>query len=154
VPTQGDSCVWFLVRVCPAGEAPPPGKLLVLQLTKQLLGVLPCICLHDRQAIARAMYSNPPLHGALLVQHVFDDPDLQALWYKVPSLKPIGCAWSYLAYVIGHLVPILQPYIESSFQQWCSTSGGLDKVCRANCEGVTASRVPSVPSDAEENPCS
>jgi hypothetical protein len=33
-----------------------------------------------------------------------------------PSLKPIGYTWSYLAWRIGHCVPILQPYTGSSFQ--------------------------------------
>lgn len=32
--------------------------------------------------IARATYSNPPLHGALLVSTVLGDPELKALWYK------------------------------------------------------------------------
>ena len=31
--------------------------------------------------IARATYSNPPLHGALLVSTVLGDPALKALWY-------------------------------------------------------------------------
>ena len=32
--------------------------------------------------IARATYSNPPLHGALLVSTVLGGPELKALWYK------------------------------------------------------------------------
>ncbi len=31
--------------------------------------------------IARATYSNPPLHGALLVSTVLGDPALKAQWY-------------------------------------------------------------------------
>jgi hypothetical protein len=34
----------------------------------------------------------------------------------VASLKPIGSTWSYLACRIGHLVPIWQPLMVSSFQ--------------------------------------
>lgn len=33
--------------------------------------------------IARPMYSNPPLHGALLVAKILHDPDLKQQWYKV-----------------------------------------------------------------------
>lgn len=35
------------------------------------------------QAIARPMYSNPPLHGALLVSQILKDPELKQQWYKV-----------------------------------------------------------------------
>lgn len=31
--------------------------------------------------IARATYSNPPLHGALLVSTVLGDPQLKDMWY-------------------------------------------------------------------------
>lgn len=33
------------------------------------------------KAIARPMYSNPPLHGALLVHKVLSTPNLKTLWY-------------------------------------------------------------------------
>lgn len=29
------------------------------------------------------MYSNPPLHGALLVTKILQDEELKQLWYKV-----------------------------------------------------------------------
>jgi hypothetical protein len=32
--------------------------------------------------------------------------------------EPIGYTWSYLAWRIGHLVPVWQPLMGSSFQQW------------------------------------
>ena len=32
--------------------------------------------------IVRAMYSNPPLHGARIVAEVLSDPELKAEWYK------------------------------------------------------------------------
>lgn len=35
------------------------------------------------QAIARPMYSNPPLHGALLVSTILKDNELKQQWYKV-----------------------------------------------------------------------
>lgn len=35
--------------------------------------------------IARPMYSNPPLHGALLVTKILQDPKLKALWYDVSA---------------------------------------------------------------------
>ena len=33
--------------------------------------------------LARPMYSNPPLHGALLVAKVLQDPDLKQSWKVV-----------------------------------------------------------------------
>jgi aspartate aminotransferase len=33
--------------------------------------------------IARPMYSNPPLHGALLVSKILHDGDLKQQWYQV-----------------------------------------------------------------------
>jgi aspartate/tyrosine/aromatic aminotransferase len=33
--------------------------------------------------IARPMYSNPPLHGALLVSKILHDADLKQTWYQV-----------------------------------------------------------------------
>ena len=39
--------------------------------------------------IARPMYSNPPLHGALLVTKILQDPALKNLWYDVSNLT--GC---------------------------------------------------------------
>ncbi|CAM8896582.1 unnamed protein product [Rhodiola kirilowii] len=34
------------------------------------------------QQIARPMYSNPPLHGALVVSIILSEPDLKSLWLK------------------------------------------------------------------------
>ena len=34
------------------------------------------------QQLARPMYSNPPLHGALVVSTILGDPDLKNLWLK------------------------------------------------------------------------
>lgn len=34
------------------------------------------------QQIARPMYSNPPLHGALIVSIILSDPELKGLWLK------------------------------------------------------------------------
>lgn len=39
------------------------------------------------QQIARPMYSNPPLHGALIVSTILEDPDLKALWYKEVKVR-------------------------------------------------------------------
>ena len=33
------------------------------------------------KAIARPMYSSPPLHGALLVTKILQDPELKARWF-------------------------------------------------------------------------
>lgn len=38
------------------------------------------------KAIARPMYSNPPLHGALLVAQILHDPDLKQKWFAVSAV--------------------------------------------------------------------
>lgn len=40
------------------------------------------------QQLARPMYSNPPVHGALMVSTILSDPDLKKLWLK--EVK-VGC---------------------------------------------------------------
>lgn len=35
------------------------------------------------QLVARAMYSNPPLHGAQLVKTILQDADLKKQWFGV-----------------------------------------------------------------------
>ena len=39
------------------------------------------------QLIARPMYSNPPLHGALIVSTVLGDPELKKLWLNEVKVK-------------------------------------------------------------------
>lgn len=34
------------------------------------------------QQLARPMYSNPPVHGALIISTILGDPDLKKLWLK------------------------------------------------------------------------
>jgi aspartate/tyrosine/aromatic aminotransferase len=34
------------------------------------------------QQLARPMYSNPPVHGALVVSTILSDPQLKKLWLK------------------------------------------------------------------------
>ena len=41
------------------------------------------------QAIARPMYSNPPLHGALLVSEILKDKELKQKWYQVSTSTSI-----------------------------------------------------------------
>jgi hypothetical protein len=47
----------------------------------------------------------------------------------LPSLKPIGYSWSYLACRIGHFIPIWQPCIGSLIQQCAIVRRGID-ACR------------------------
>lgn len=56
------------------------------------------VCEDDKQAVAvksqlqqlaRPMYSNPPVHGALIVSTILGDPDLKKLWLK--EVKVIHC---------------------------------------------------------------
>ncbi|XP_078431180.1 aspartate aminotransferase 1 [Wolffia australiana] len=57
----------------------------------QRIGCLSILCEDELQAvavksqlqqIARPMYSNPPVHGALLVSTILGDPELKTLWLK------------------------------------------------------------------------
>ncbi|KAI3963784.1 hypothetical protein MKW98_029894 [Papaver atlanticum] len=57
----------------------------------QRVGCLSLVCDDDKQAIAvksqlqqiaRPMYSNPPVHGALVVSTILSDPNLKNLWLK------------------------------------------------------------------------
>ncbi|KAK9088796.1 hypothetical protein Scep_027878 [Stephania cephalantha] len=57
----------------------------------QRVGCLSVLCEDDKQAVAvksqlqqlaRPMYSNPPVHGALVVSIILKDPNLKSLWLK------------------------------------------------------------------------
>ncbi|XP_075498002.1 aspartate aminotransferase, mitochondrial isoform X2 [Primulina tabacum] len=57
----------------------------------QRVGCLSVVCEDEKQAVAvksqlqqlaRPMYSNPPVHGALIVSTILGDPDLKKLWLK------------------------------------------------------------------------
>ncbi|KAG2496504.1 hypothetical protein HYH03_005329 [Edaphochlamys debaryana] len=57
----------------------------------QRVGCLSVVCDNQRdasavesqlKAIARPMYSNPPLHGALLVTKILQDAELKQMWFK------------------------------------------------------------------------
>ncbi|KAK8710066.1 hypothetical protein V6N13_145408 [Hibiscus sabdariffa] len=57
----------------------------------QRVGCLSVLCEDEKQAVAvksqlqqlaRPMYSNPPVHGALIVSMILGDPDLKKLWLK------------------------------------------------------------------------
>ncbi|KAL1812759.1 hypothetical protein ACET3Z_022824 [Daucus carota] len=57
----------------------------------QRVGCLSLVCEDEKQAVAvksqlqqigRPMYSNPPVHGALLVSTILGEPDLKELWLK------------------------------------------------------------------------
>ncbi|GAB2274709.1 L-asparaginase 1 [Dionaea muscipula] len=68
----------------------------------QRVGCLSVLCEDEKQAIAvksqlqqlaRPMYSNPPVHGALIVSTILGDPDLKNLWLeevKVMADRIIG----------------------------------------------------------------
>ncbi|CAN0914027.1 Aspartate aminotransferase, mitochondrial [Linum grandiflorum] len=57
----------------------------------QRVGCLSVLCENEKQAvavksqlqmIARPMYSNPPVHGALIVSTILGDPELKKVWLK------------------------------------------------------------------------
>lgn len=53
------------------------------------------------QLLARPMYSNPPLHGALIVSTILGDPKLKKLWLK--EVKVIA-ALQFFAFLLVYLV--------------------------------------------------
>lgn len=42
------------------------------------------------QQIARPMYSNPPVHGALVVSIILNDPELKSLWLKEVKVRSLN----------------------------------------------------------------
>lgn len=44
------------------------------------------------QQLARPMYSNPPVHGALIVSTILGDPDMKSLWLK--EVKVSNCSYA------------------------------------------------------------
>jgi aspartate aminotransferase, mitochondrial len=55
----------------------------------QRIGALSIVCDNAKEAacvesqlkaVARAKYSNPPVHGALLVHEILSSPDLKKMW--------------------------------------------------------------------------
>lgn len=57
----------------------------------QRIGCLSLVCADDKESLAvrsqvqqilRPMYSNPPLHGALIAMTILGDEELKALWHK------------------------------------------------------------------------
>lgn len=42
------------------------------------------------QLVARKQYSNPPIHGALIVTRVLSSPDLKQQWYKEVKVSPVS----------------------------------------------------------------
>jgi hypothetical protein len=47
------------------------------------------------QKIARAMYSNPPVHGIVLVSTILKDPQTKALWIKEVKVMYTCLSLSY-----------------------------------------------------------
>lgn len=43
------------------------------------------------KAVARAMYSNPPCHGAYLVHEILSNDDLKQQWCAGPPPPPLTC---------------------------------------------------------------
>lgn len=46
------------------------------------------------KAVARAMYSNPPCHGAYLVHEILSDPQLKAQWCASHTMNVRDCSSS------------------------------------------------------------
>ena len=54
------------------------------------------------QQLARPMYSNPPVHGALIVSTILGDPDLKKLWLK--EVKVTYCNWFRQVYILLNIL--------------------------------------------------
>ncbi|CAN6272066.1 unnamed protein product [Urochloa humidicola] len=83
----------------------------------QRAGCLSILCEDEMQAvavksqlqqIARPMYSNPPVHGALVVSIILNDPELKSLWLKEvkalkENLEKLGSplSWEHITNQIG-----------------------------------------------------
>lgn len=50
------------------------------------------------QQLARPMYSNPPVHGALIVSTILGDPELKNLWLK--EVKVIYHNWASFSFFL------------------------------------------------------
>ena len=71
----------------------------------QRIGAFSIVCADDKQAaavesqvkaVARAMYSNPPCHGAYLVHTILSDPELKAQWYVFCNTAQAPCQGMHL----------------------------------------------------------
>lgn len=58
------------------------------------------------KAVARAMYSNPPIHGALLVHEILSNPELKQQWCVL---------WRSLLRCVLHAQPVSGPRAGPSY---------------------------------------
>lgn len=52
------------------------------------------------QQLARPMYSNPPVHGALIVSIILGDPELKNLWLKEVKVIYHDCTFWFFFYIL------------------------------------------------------
>lgn len=110
------------------------------------------------QQLARPMYSNPPVHGALVVSIILGDPELKSLWLKeVKVIEELHlflislylsnfsfmCVITYLLYhqncCLFSLLRTLRNFVittssSSSFQGMADRIIGMRKALRENLE--------------------
>lgn len=58
------------------------------------------------QMVARPMYSNPPVHGALLVSTILEDPLLKAQWHKEVKVQTIFFCATNLQFNVHKFIPV------------------------------------------------
>lgn len=56
------------------------------------------------QQLARPMYSNPPVHGALIVSTILSDPDLKKLWLKEVKVIYIDIFLRYVLASVKYMI--------------------------------------------------
>ena len=83
----------------------------------QRIGALSVVCDNANEAvrvksqiqgISRAMYSNPPCHGAYLVSEILSDAALKEQWYALP--------WVYFDCMVAETPSLNSAYHHSHFQ--------------------------------------
>ncbi|KAL4556855.1 hypothetical protein LXL04_035020 [Taraxacum kok-saghyz] len=112
----------------------------------QRVGCLSLVCEDEKQAvvvksqlqqIARPMYSNPPVHGALVVSTVLGNPDLKQLWLKeVKGMadRIIGMRSSLRENIEKLGSPLSWEHITNQIGMFCYSGMTLEQVDRLTNE--------------------
>ncbi len=81
------------------------------------------------------MYSNPPLHGALLVSKILTDKSLKSMWFEVRSIGSLGIKSEEKSLGL-QLLDILLVYSWQEVKGMADRIITMRKLLRANLEGL------------------
>lgn len=73
--------------------------------------------------IARPMYSNPPLHGALLVSKILHDKDLKPQWFQVGVAGLVGLGSKNSKQSGSGRSWVMKQIGRQGCKAWCQASG-------------------------------